>query len=74
MNKASIGRHVHYTDNNGNVLAAVIARVHSDDCVSLVVFDTSFTNGTTVTTSVLRKGSEHARTDGRFVWDWPQRD
>lgn len=66
MNKASIGRIVHFVDTKGELRAAIISRVWGDACVNLTVFDDS---GPYVATSVAFDGGGQALQS----WHWPER-
>lgn len=67
--KPTIGRIVHTGDTNGEPLAAIITKVHSDTCVSLCVFAS---DGCTVRTSVML-AAESATKLEPFQWAWPPR-
>lgn len=64
----TIGRIVHYIDNEGNTLPAIVVKVHNRTCVDLQVFKQS-TDGSYLATSVCEDP-----TDSRAcTWRWPLR-
>lgn len=67
--KPTIGRIVHYRDLGGQVRAAIITKVWSDDCVGLTVFyprdEKPLYADTEIGTCLM--GTESYR------WSWPER-
>lgn len=72
MPPITIGRIVHYRDEGGAVVPAIVTAVHSDDLVNLTVFNDG--NGLTRGETSVEKQDE---TDGASIenrrWFWPPR-
>lgn len=66
--KPTIGRIVHYrcTENAAVIKSAIITAVHSETCVSLIVFGNDSLNPAWAT-SVMQG-------DGAGQWNWPARE
>ena len=64
--KPSVGRIVHYRNNSGSVLAAIICYVHSERIVNLAVF--------TVKGEAEHQTSvDYSETGVNCTWSWPPR-
>lgn len=65
--KPTVGRIVHYVNENGEHCAAIVAKVWSDTCVNLTLFTP---NGGTES----RTSASYDELPRSYSWHWPERD
>lgn len=67
--KPTVGRIVHFVNESGTHMAAIVTKVWTDTCVNLVVFEPYDGCPTVVRTSVCESVNS-----APFSWHWPERE